>query len=766
MPSAAAAGVLKKPIDPKQQTALAFGDRSHWLQPWRGYLDTPPATRLRDAIGINFNVEVEEAPATAKLLARSGFKRARVEFGWDQMDYGDPTRLHNPGRLHQYLEPLKANGIRPLILLNANHGIPGPARFFDANLLQPAASGARRVLLDQASAHAVVPGKTGLNDLQGRRAADVIFTSVDAAGWATLSRPLPRDLPAGPHPAATLRFAPFGPPRLEDGRVNPLFRETLMGWLYYVRAVTREARAALGSDAFDVEIWNELSFGSDFLYQETYYDPPRESGQGDVTDAIRDATVRYLRSAASGVSGIGIGDGFASQRPWGSGANSPAGLTAIDKHPYYNMKHFPADSVFNGISPIDARGATSSSESGNPGNLIRRDRFVPRYDAFFPEYILSAIQTEHLVRDLSPITTPLYDTPHGRRVRPRGGSAPAVWITEANLDPTGADPPGDHLSDVDVQHMHAKAALRYYTAFSNKGVSAIDLFGARGGNLQLVDQRFYDAVRGSHGAYPGDQLGGVTTSAVGRLARSLGGAQQLRRTRPLSLLRISDRHNHRQFDGDGTAAHPPLYNRDVLGFFPFQLRPGEYVAAVYVMTRNMAKPYRGGSDPGRYDLPPERYNLTIGGLRSSRVSASATDPMTGQTVPVKARRLGRGRVRVSMPVTDSPRMLRLVEGGTRTSVSLRAKRKRVSRRGRQVFLGRVRSNRPACASRLVLTLKRWGARRHRWSRIRTVSASSAQAGRFRASVRHLRRGRYRAHATAVAKGCGRASSRNVAFRVR
>ena len=312
----ASAGTLKNPIDPEQQTALAFGARSHWLQPWRAYLDTLPATRLRDAIGINLNVSAEEVPATAQLLARSGFRRARVEIGWNQMDFADPTRVENPGRLRQHLEPLKANGIRPLILLNANHGIPGPARFFDAVLAQPARSGDRRVRLDPVSAGRVVPHRTGLNSEDPWRAADVIFTAVDAAGWATLSRPLPRDLAAGAHPAATLRYGPFGPPTLPNGNPNPAFEDTLTGWLSYVGAVTREAQAILGSDNFDVEIWNELSFGSDFLYQERYYDPPRERGGGDVTQAILERTVAYLRGPRSGVGGVGIGDGLANQRPW------------------------------------------------------------------------------------------------------------------------------------------------------------------------------------------------------------------------------------------------------------------------------------------------------------------------------------------------------------------------------------------------------------------------------------------------------------------
>src|ERR1700704_4499707 len=86
-------GSVPLPIDPRQQTAVGFGERSHWLQPWRGYLDTPPATRLLDAIGINFNVEPSEAEATARMLSRSGFRRARVEFSWDMLAYRDPARL-------------------------------------------------------------------------------------------------------------------------------------------------------------------------------------------------------------------------------------------------------------------------------------------------------------------------------------------------------------------------------------------------------------------------------------------------------------------------------------------------------------------------------------------------------------------------------------------------------------------------------------------------------------------------------------------------
>ena len=55
--------MLECPIEARNQTLLEFGERSHWIQPWRAYLDTVQARRLRDAVGIQFNVFPSEAGA-------------------------------------------------------------------------------------------------------------------------------------------------------------------------------------------------------------------------------------------------------------------------------------------------------------------------------------------------------------------------------------------------------------------------------------------------------------------------------------------------------------------------------------------------------------------------------------------------------------------------------------------------------------------------------------------------------------------------------
>ena len=47
-----------------------------------------------------------------------------------------------------------------------------------------------------------------------------------------------------------------------------------------------------------------------------------------------------------------------------------------------------------------------------------------------------------------------------------------------------------------------------------------------------------------------------------------------------SLLEIDDYAGNKQFEGDGTADHPPLYNRDVLAFLPFQVTSNRFVIRI------------------------------------------------------------------------------------------------------------------------------------------------------------------------------------------
>lgn len=619
-------------FEPQEQTDLDFGLRSHWLQPWRGYVDTPPATRVRDGLGINFNAAPTQADTLAALLAAAGIHRVRYEVPWCWVSYDNPAHLTNEASLDTVLGAFAKYKLRPLILLNAHEGCPGPLRHLQVRLAASAAVGARTLQLDAASAQQVVAGLTGLDATTEYKAAAILFTGVSGT-TVTLSRPLDRSLPAGAVLAAsTLEYRPFG----QVG--TAAFERTMAGWLEYVGLVTREAKSVIGSDAFDVEVWNELSFGSDFLNVNSYYSPPVEAVSQTATQrTLLQRTVTYLRDPAHGVTGVGIGDGFTNEQPFDSGVTVPAGVTALDKHPYAGPITFPSGATYNGVKPLDALGRVDGRQDAQ-GRW--HDNFVPSYVAYFPEYFLTAIQTETAIRDLSPITTSVYGTPHGRYTHPAGGSAPTLWVTEAGLDPARVPP-------AVLPQFQAKEALRYTISWLNKGAGAVYFYAAFSPGWGLVN--------------PTASGGGAALTVLGRLSKTFAnGAAAISQPRALNLAGVTDTHNHAQFAGDGTAAHPPLYDRDVLGFFPFQVSNSRVAIGLYVMTRDLLSPWRptlATTDPARYDLPPEHFQLSITGTAGLGTAVSASDPLTGTSVPVTVLSRGSNQIVVDVPLTDSPRVL-------------------------------------------------------------------------------------------------------------
>ncbi len=293
---------VSDPIDPRFLLDAPFGTSSFWLQPWRAYLDTWPASRLLESVGINFNVDQAAAEATAQLLQDSGFKLARVGINWSALSYSDPTTFI-PERLKSitaHLTALHDHGLRPLIVLDAYSGSPAPMQHVSLETTAEAPAGASTVTLTPASAALVVDGKTGFNSLTPFAGTpDVLITAVGADGVATLSRPLPAALSAGAHGATTLLYAPFTPPRLADGQPNPAFQATLDGWLNYVGQVSKLAASIVGPGGYDLEVWNELTFGSQFLNSENYYSTAGGEPAG-APAAARSLATAAASPAASG----------------------------------------------------------------------------------------------------------------------------------------------------------------------------------------------------------------------------------------------------------------------------------------------------------------------------------------------------------------------------------------------------------------------------------------------------------------------------------
>ncbi len=744
---------VSDPIDPRFLTELPFGRRSFWVQPWRSYLDTWPASRLLEAVGFDFPTNPSLAEGTAHLLQDSGYRLVRMGISWNGMSFEDPTvfTASHIANITTRLVAMRAHGLRPLIVLDANSGGPVPLKGVTLETLAPAPAGSETVTLSPASAALVVPGRTGFNHLSFGGAADILITAVNAQNVATLSRPLPAELAGGAHAGSTLRFAPFESPTLASGAPNPAFQETLKGWLSYVSAVGKIASGVLGPGGYDLEIWNELSFGSEFLNAGHYYagytggaierDPGAEvqpeseeaakakadaaeakageeggeseaasageeaadEGEGEegeeaaapathavatsavvkpprpdrakreVTRAVIRAliaeTVGLVRSPEAGFSAaVAITNGFSSEGPFASGAKAPLGLTALSKHPYTTQKFFPLAFKENRGRPVDALGELDTATKKSKAPL-----FIPTYQSLFPEYWLTGTSTETLIRDIAPVTTYIYRFPHGRQVAPPGGVALQKWITEFDMRPRGAVLGPDEatpqtgaaagLSPADSAHYQAKVILRSMIANVAKGMSR-----EYHGSVALSEGGFFKTLEADPAHYPGDASGGETMSAMHDMLSQFAGPGPGGSLRQLTLTSITQTGNHAQFAGAGSAAHAPLYDRDVLAVFPFQSSPTHFVVPMYVMSRNLLTLYRPSASAGdihRFDLPNESFRITLGNLPESATppTVSAYDPLLKSATPARLlSSTGRSAV-FEVAASDYPRMLSISYGG-------------------------------------------------------------------------------------------------------
>jgi hypothetical protein len=675
MPSAAsgvafpgAGGVITDYTDPAY--AVPWGFRSYWAQPWRSYLDTVPASTLRSAVGIVFNVGPKQAPDTARLLGDEGFRLARVEVPWRDLDYDDPSELIPTDfrALQKTLLALQANGITPLIDLNSVSSHPVPEQPGTLTLTAPAPRGARTLSVSPSSLNSIEVGRTGLTSRH--IAAYSLITHVDAStDTVTLSRKLVTPLPAGPVSDVTLLYEPFAPP-VDNGAKDPRFAQTLKGWTNYVDVVGHAVKAILGTDHFNVEVWNELSRGAQFLQLDKYYSPvPWTEPKGSAATArgkILKATVKFLRNPSHGLDDVGIGDGFANQTPFVGGSQVPPGTTAIDKHPYESTFILPHDAPVTGDRPLNALGEKSGTPFALHGQQVWRDSFTPTYDSFFPEfYLTSSVQTYSMISDLSPYTSHIESAPHGRNVAPPGGTPPQEWVTEVNLNLARGPVPLRKLTKADVRYIDAKDALRYLASFVNKGVSAFYLYAVRAQAMELVKPRFLQRADKDPDRYPGDRAGGRITSTVGRFLSDFGPPATISTPRRLSLQTLTDESGGVQFHGNGsTRKFPNLYLRDEFAFLPFQDSDDSFTVAAYIMTRDVEQNYHPGSrSPTRFDLPPKTYEMQIGGIDGPSAVVSATNPLTNTTVPVQIVARSADSVTVQMNVTDSPELLNIQDDG-------------------------------------------------------------------------------------------------------
>ncbi len=300
---------------------------------------------------------------------------------------------------------------------------------------------------------------------------------------------------------------------------------------------------------------------------------------------------------------------------------------------------------------------------------------MPHFQSLFPEYYLTALSTETAVRDLSPFTTEVYGLAHGREVGPQGGAPVQKWMTEYNLSPakatvlgpdesTPATGPAAQLTPADRTHFQAKALLRSLVAMVSKGMTREYFFHAAPGPLSLISENFSTALTAHPTTYPGDAAGGETMRAFHNLLTHFQGPGPTGPPRQLHLTSITQTGNHAQFTGDGTTAHPNLYDREMLAVLPFQASPTRYVIPIYVMTLNLLtlyQPTAPTTDIHRYDLPPETFHITLTNLPPTTTPPTITtyDPLLNQTTPTHLTTYTPGTATIEITATDYPRLLTL-----------------------------------------------------------------------------------------------------------
>jgi hypothetical protein len=619
---AGTAGNLVSVVDPTQLD-MPWPKHSHYKQPWRAWLETVPATRLRTGVGINYNWDRDRASDAVELelLAQAGISRIRVEIGWTTIDY-DTLDLTDAARakLNSIVRGARAAGIRPLILLNAHHGGPGPHRPLTRTVRTSAAAGSRSLQLD--SVAGIQVGYTGLSNLSDYKMAEALITSVNpATGRVTLSKPLPVSLTAGQTlQLDTLRYLPFYPPG------TPQYEATAGGWLDYVRAVVR-AVFATGLSSFDVEIWNELTFGSDFLGINAYYDPPLvpgldylDPGPGSAAWELGRRTVAMLASEFPSVTPIW---GFSNTTFFNTPVDElPPGILGQSYHPYFFLDYRShADEPY-----------------GMANNLEGYAPPAPPYRVLMPETAGTYLKTESLARLINPTA---------RQARPSGSSSFGHFMTEFGLDPSefGVTDPDE------AQLLKAKVLLRAAFFWLSKGLDALWFFQ----DLGDLDPLHFDLVPpavATLSRFPANPDSYMTPAllalrnafALFKDARPIVTARNL----TVEVAAADGAGGGLVFPGDAT--HPSLTYQDVLAVLPFQVDDRTFLLATYVMSRNILEP-----------PPLTPFVVRITNVNGLAADIQYVDPLSGRSLAVEVLERTDTSITLSLAVGDSPYLLHIQE---------------------------------------------------------------------------------------------------------
>jgi len=713
---------LGTPYEDPRQAKIPFGLVSYYMEPWRSYMDTWSGEQWKGFAGANFNADPKYAPALARVLSKAGIRTLRIEIGWGGLNWNDQI----PGDQQLHMDPLFAAcrkyGMRPMILLNANHGAPCPMRDVPVTLTSDAHKGDK--VLHLTAGTTVKIGYTGVRSSQGI-AAYPFIVKVDPDGTAHLSAPLGDDIKAGNVNLQELKYQPFQGDHLADGTPVPACQETFDGWIKYVSAVAAYARFAMGTtgapDAgFDLEVWNEQTFGSNFLNIDNYYDTPpqyktyknnwvyvykktrpltpseRPDAQTDFEqgnyNAILPMTVDFMQEHKAQYPGVKVISGLSNQEPFSSGSTIWDGQAGLSRHYYTggwidisptaapNLKQDGTEwGTIDALGNFDGKHNNKDWGTVEPGST-----YIPTVRIGYPEQRHGGFQTEYISRDLIPDSRWVEFDGHGRYTN-NGDLHPAeIWQTEVNyyrgpffddIFKDGSIKRDDPKALALDEHLAAKCMLRQFVFHNHKDIKRIYLFavGADPYSFGMFPKRFYDALDASYGKITPDVVRAIPEgfSGLDWITKQMDGADKIAAPRPLKVTDLVEYKPRLVWAGDGTPAHPNVWNRDWFTFLPYQLSTQRYLIPYYVQTVDVthvwdeAKPVL---DPARYDMPAQDYDVTVNNIRGLGARVSALDSITMQPVPVRIVAASANSLTVRLSAVDYPRFLTVDESGPGPSI--------------------------------------------------------------------------------------------------
>ncbi len=592
-------------VDP-QQLDLPWPRYSFAKQPWRAYLEVMPATTYLQGLGVVWGPPVpgRSEDQIAATLAVAGFRRVRLELPWSAMRWDEEGIVpEHAARTLRILTALRRHGLRPLILLNANHHAPCPMRVTSWRVAQPVPAGSRHIPLEGAMGLVPVGRGLVLTLAAGGLPGPLVTARDMSQGSIELSRPLARPLAAGEVlQIGELKYLPFGPVG------SAQFEHSAAGWLRYVQYMTRLVAQQYGPD-FDLEIWNELTFGSAFLNPAEFLEPrPAEDGVDSLRQGGRawELARRTQDAVARSHPQVQVIWGFSNTTFFHTPVTGlPPGIAGQSYHPY-------------GTGPRCHAQLIAGREQFNA------DAFVPTGCATMPEgWAHSFQQTESLMRLLQPAA---------RSQRPPRSARFGHYITEHGLELRSIA-----LARPDEgQRARAKFLLRAPLFWLNKGIAGLFVF------------RAHDPDPAGFGVLAAD--GGVSPAllALQRLVKLFGATQEPRMTRRMDAVvtplgRLPPPHAN---DPDGRFVAP----QDLVTLLPFDTGTGRLVVGMYIMSSDFPR-----------DLAPQAFRIALDGVAGSGATVEFHDPLSGTTRPVRVVSRGTRSLTVELELTDVPRLLLVSE---------------------------------------------------------------------------------------------------------